>query len=140
VKILSVLILNSVLKISGPAWPRDNYGYIAMSAPTSGYQGRSQPYEEANGGYAGWEQTRQWAPSCYNNPGGNSPGPTRHPPCQGTVDVNPVRKSWELACLSECVVHQVKICSIEFGHYSLVFVCKGFELKSLMGASHSFWK
>ncbi|XP_068910872.1 thyrotroph embryonic factor isoform X3 [Tenebrio molitor] len=54
-----------------------------MSAPTSGYQGRSQPYEEANGGYAGWEQTRQWAPSCYNNPGGNSPGPTRHPPCQG---------------------------------------------------------
>jgi hypothetical protein len=108
VKILSVLILNSVLKISGPAWPRDNYGYIAMSAPTSGYQGRSQPYEEANGGYAGWEQTRQWAPSCYNNPGGNSPGPTRHPPCQGTVDVNPVRKSWELACLSECVVHQVR--------------------------------
>lgn len=70
-----------MLKISGPNWPRDNYGYIAMSAPE--YQNRSQFYEDLNGSYTGWEESRQWVPY-YNNPGGNSPG---HPSCQGTIDV-----------------------------------------------------
>lgn len=47
-------------KIAAPRWPRDNYGYIAMSAP-------------AEAAYGEWAQERQWVPWYYTGVDNNLP-------------------------------------------------------------------
>lgn len=57
------------VKIEGPVWPRDNYGYIRMSANQIDYQTRVPSYNVSQDSPYNnqWAEERQWVPSYYYN-------------------------------------------------------------------------